>query len=311
MRAFWLSLGWLPAAICLRASIGGIGGLSSNYKPRSPHQEVVSFLEQTGRVSLARVGDHLASCGVSLPDGVRLADFIAQDDETFVLSGKQNNRQVALCHTTTQTALVQCVSETLAEHGPMRSAELKVKLTERGRSIPGLSTLLRRHNRTFAVEDGRVSLRAAPPVIASQGMPERVMRRLQALDLPAKVDDLDLSMAVREVFLCDLDNMAGWIEAVVSRAVEHGDAVLLLFCSTQHNPRLSASTAERMQALAAAGRLRLVTPVRDTKNAADFVLSFWVGWLHAQLHADATFVYAAIRFNVPDPSECVPRATPT
>ena len=30
--------------------------------------------------------------------------------------------------------------------------------------------------------------------------------------------------------------------------------------------------------------------VRDCANGADFVLSFWVGWLHARCAADARFV---------------------
>mmetsp|Transcript_37823 Transcript_37823/g.88506 ORF Transcript_37823/g.88506 Transcript_37823/m.88506 type:complete len:87 (-) Transcript_37823:500-760(-) len=35
---------------------------------------------------------------------------------------------------------------------------------------------------------------------------------------------------------------------------------------------------------------RLLSPVRDTKNAADFVLAFWVGWLHAELPQGTRFV---------------------
>ena len=48
-----------------------------------------------------------------------------------------------------------------------------------------------------------------------------------------------------------------------------------------------------MEALAAEGWLRLLRPLRDTKNAADFVMSFWVGWLHARLPAGAKFVLAS------------------
>ena len=44
-----------------------------------------------------------------------------------------------------------------------------------------------------------------------------------------------------------------------------------------------------MGRLSSAGRLRLVMPARDTKNAADFVMSFWMGWLHARAPAEAHF----------------------
>ena len=46
----------------------------------------------------------------------------------------------------------------LAETGPARTAALKLRLRERGRPIPGLLRLLRRHSATFSVERGVVSL---------------------------------------------------------------------------------------------------------------------------------------------------------
>ena len=52
---------------------------------------------------------------------------------------------------------------------------------------------------------------------------------------------------------------------------------------------VSAAAAGELTALSDAGWLRLLTPVRDTANAADFVLAFWVGWLHGQLPPGARF----------------------
>jgi hypothetical protein len=65
---------------------------------------------------------------------------------------------------------------------------------------------------------------------------------------------------------------------------------VLAFCGRTHNPRIAASVAQTMRDLSASGRLRLVMPARDTKNAADFVLSFWAGWLHAKVPPDTSFV---------------------
>ncbi len=69
------------------------------------------------------------------------------------------------------------------------------------------------------------------------------------------------------------------------------DAVLVLaFCARALNPRLSQRAAGSLQALAGRGLLRLLSPERDGANAADFVLAFWAGWLHAQLPDEARFV---------------------
>jgi len=81
------------------------------------------------------------------------------------------------------------------------------------------------------------------------------------------------------------------LEPCAAYAVHDGTAgcLVLGFCSTTHNPRISKVAAHTIEHLAAAGWLRILTPERDMKNAADFVLSFWVGWLHLWLPEGASF----------------------
>lgn len=95
--------------------------------------------------------------------------------------------------------------------------------------------------------------------------------------------------AVSQVIAIDMDNMAFVLERAVEHAHARPNVIVLAFCGRTHNPRLSADGAERTLLLASAGRLRLVMPARDTKNAADFVMSFWLGWLHARAPAAAHF----------------------
>ena len=81
---------------------------------------------------------------------------------------------------------------------------------------------------------------------------------------PAELPD---PSSEREVILIDMDNNAFALERSVARAAAaSGDVLVLAFSSTTHNPRLTADTAAHMTALAAAGRLRLLTPVRENAN---------------------------------------------
>lgn len=129
--------------------------------------------------------------------------------------------------------------------------------------------------------------------------------RLHALGLPSAITTAgggDSSgtpvstplASIREVILLDLDNRALLaFEAAARRALaaDAEESVLVLaFCSTHHNPRLPRPTADALVRLAEQGRLRVLTPLRDRPNAADFVLTFWVGWLHACTHPDCRFV---------------------
>uniref|UniRef100_A0A7S4C6N0 DUF218 domain-containing protein n=2 Tax=Chrysotila carterae TaxID=13221 RepID=A0A7S4C6N0_CHRCT len=75
------------------------------------------------------------------------------------------------------------------------------------------------------------------------------------------------------------------------RSGHEGCRTLVLgFCCTSHNPRLSKQGAEMCRELSDAGWLRLLAPIHDTKNAADFVMAFWAGWLHERLQLSTRFV---------------------
>ena len=245
--------------------------------------------------------------------------------DTLVLSGPPSGRKVGLVEDTTEMALVERVRAVLIEQGgPITTSELRVRLRAAGGFVPGLVSLLRAHESIFLVESGTVSLVHLPestrkasdyavgssPGNSSSGAALPV--RLQSLALPSFIThptgaDADNAhggggdtvaavqlAAVREVILLDLDNRAMLaLEAAAQRALaaDNGDEVLVLaFCSTHHNPRIPRLTADALSDLAGHGRLRLLTPQRDRANAADFVLAFWVGWLHANAHADARFV---------------------
>lgn len=255
-----------------------------------------TLLQERGRLSLAQVGEHLRSTGTALPgESPSLSAFVVAHPETFSLSGRPSHRLVALAQETTSAALVRTVAAVLQERGATSTSELKLRLSERGQKVPGLSTLLRRNHETFVVHEGMVSLRDGDGAVAAAA-PSPPMRRLLALDIPSSMspDELPDPASVREVVLIDMDNNAFALEPSVARAAEADGGVLVLaFSGTTHNPRVTADVATRMGTLAAAGRLRLLTPLRDAKNAADFVLSFWVGWLHARLPPDARFVLAS------------------
>ena len=271
--------------------------------PCSSHsalEAVRSLLQARGRVSLAQVGEHLRSTDTALPDdNLSLSTFVHAHPETFSLTGRPSHRMVALAEDTTSAALVRTVAAVLQERGATSTSELKLRLSERGQSIPGLSTLLRRNQDTFCVHEGTVTLRggvgddSALQLAAAASPP---LQRLLALGIPSSMspDELPDPTLVREVVLIDMDNNAFALEPSVARATAAGGGVLVLtFSSTTHNPRITSDTAARMTALASAGRLRLLTPVRDAKNAADFVLSFWVGWLHARLPLSSRIVLAS------------------
>jgi len=281
---------------------------------------VRELLEARGRLSLAQVGEHLRATETPLPEGIgSLTAFVEAHGDTFALSGRPSNRLVALAEDTTAAALVRTVAAVLRDQGATSTTELKLRLSERGQYVPGLSTLLRRHAETFVVRDGTVALReegeedGGGDDSSEGGHLPPPMRRLLSLAIPSSMapHELPAPAALREVLLIDMDNNAFALEQSVARATGaaaaaaaaaaadggdgggDGGVLVLAFAATTHNPRVTPAAAERMEALAAAGRLRLLTPVRDTKNAADFVLSFWVGWLHARLPPTARVVLAS------------------
>ena len=297
--------GWLVVLLASARMVVAASGRASGLRagpvwacaaaplPDAPSLAAVrALLEERGRCPLAEVGDELRREGL-LPEG-RLSAFVASCPE-LALTGRPSKRMVSLSSETTDAALVRTVAGVLAETGPARTAALKLRLRERGRPIPGLLRLLRRHSATFSVERGVVSLCDAGVRVARLADAAPPLMRLQKLALSDRMGGgaLPPPSAVREVILVDLDNKAFMLEACAAYAARDGfDAcgtLVLGFCATTHNPRLSAAAASELTALSDAGWLRLLTPVRDTANAADFVLAFWVGWLHGQLPPGARF----------------------
>lgn len=121
------------------------------------------LLETRGRCSLAEAGERLRAEGVDLPVGQSLSAF-AESRSELVLSGRPSNRQLSLARQTTASALVRFVAGVLSEMGGAASpAELKLRISERGRFVPGLAALLRAHTDTFEVADGVVALRGSLP----------------------------------------------------------------------------------------------------------------------------------------------------
>ena len=74
--------------------------------PKSPADSLYKLLADRDRCSLAEAGDLLRSAGVSLPKGVSLSKYV-ESQPGLVLKGTPSNRQVALVHRTTESALVR------------------------------------------------------------------------------------------------------------------------------------------------------------------------------------------------------------
>ena len=277
------------------------------------------LVSDRGRCTLAEIGDHLRETGVRLPANTKLSDLVLQHADEFRLSGPPNNRKVSRLADTTERAMLDTVQALLRQHGPMTSAELRRRLRERRKSIPGLVSLLQRHTGEFVVQRGAVWLVEQLPRADEEPLPDAVttsaaaaatgrepvneaatasaalpapLVRLHSLNLPAAMDEsgLESLQHLREVVLIDLDNRAFALEAATCYATCEPGTLVLTFCARGHNPRLSQLTASRAQALADGGRLRLLRPLRDGANAADFVLAFWAGWLHARVPEDTRFV---------------------
>ena len=258
------------------------------------------LLELRGRCSLAEAGEKLRSEGVVLPPGQSLSAFVDSCDG-FVLSGRPSNRQISLAGQTTASAMVTFVVDVLQQLGtPVSIRELKQRISERGRFVPGLAALLRSHEETFVLSNGLVGLREAGAETAlasaaSVTAPSRAMARLQSMELSGRISDGSLPPPedVTEVVIVDMDNKAFLLEPCAAYAARNGVAscstLVIGFCATTHNPRISPDVADQIRTLSDKSWLKVMMPVRDTKNAADFVCSFWAGWLHSSLPRKARF----------------------
>lgn len=259
---------------------------------------IVALLQKRGRYPLAQVGEHLRATGVQLPDSISLGDFVLSHSKVLSLSGPPNSKKVHIIGQSTADALAANIQEVLRTHGSMTTAELKLRLSERGGYVPALATLLRKRNETFSVIDGAVSLRrdsvTAHPLSGHRAKSRLLVQplvRLRSLKLSSSIDASLAANAVKasKVIAIDMDNKAFVLERAVQRAAQQSDVLVFAFSGRTHNPRLSAEGAKQVSHLSSLGRFRLLVPSRDTKNAADFVMSFWMGWLHAHLPAKAEF----------------------
>lgn len=258
-------------------------------------ESIRQLVTERGRCSLAEAGEHLRASSIELPSGVSLSELLSGSGGDLRLSGRPSHRLVSLATETTEAALVRLCASVVQEYGPIGATELKARLSERGRYVPGLRTLLRNNAGTFEVSDASVvSLRADADAGAAGPAPAPLVR-LRTLGLARGMDDLPPSDRIDEVIFCDMDNKASMLEPSAARASRRGPddecrTLVLAFSATTHNPRVSAGAAAQMSDLARRGWLRLLSPAYDTKNAADFVLTFWMGWLHRELPKSATFV---------------------
>ncbi len=298
-----LGHGWLQGCVLLMALT------HARAFPLPVLDAVKAALQARGtRCSLSEVGVMLQTAGVSLPDGMSLSEFVQQHPSELSLTGPPSHLKVGLVAETTETALVNAVRAVLLGQGAgasMSTSELRLRLREERRFIPSLVTVLRDHSDVFEVDAGTVRLvestRAAAdtaeddddgtsPSAPSAPSPRAPpLRRLHGLHLPSSMRSLAPLEWMVECTLIDLDNRAFALEAAVLSAAESEGTLVLAFCSSAHNPRLSLRAAEASASLASEGRLRLLTPLRDAPNAADFVLAFWAGWLHERLPDDAKF----------------------
>ena len=255
------------------------------------------LLADRGKVSLAEAGEALRRANLSLPEPHDSMSQYAASTPELVLSGRPSHRKLSLAADTTEAALVRLVVEVLRSYDEdsMPVQLLKQRISERGRFVPGLLALLRRHATDFDLGAGGVRLRptdgsaGAAPLSLVSSAPLAPMSRLRSLSLETEMtlESLPPPSCVDEVIVIDMDNKAFLLEPSAAYAARDGveccRTLVLGFCARSHNPRVSPAAAASLRALSSAGWLRLLSPQRDTANAADVVLAFWVGWLHAQL----------------------------
>ena len=274
----------LLTATFLTATLGL--SLPSTPAPSPAYRAVHDLLAERGKLPLAVLGALLQREGIALD--APLSQFVLDHDSTLRVSGRPSHRLVELRAQGKDAALVRHVVAALSEHDrPLSTAELRLRLRERRTYVPGLCKLLAAHNETFATSAGGVALRGAAAAADADGAATAAaaasLVRLRSLGLEeATLAPFD-GGAVGSAVLIDLDNAAAALEDAVARAAADETALVLAFCSPSHNPRVAAAAADQMRALRDAGRLRLLVPEAAAKNAADFVMAFWAGRLHAAL----------------------------
>lgn len=285
--------------------------------PRAPAalKEAYQFLENRDgeAYKVKDLFEHLKSKGIRLPDQFRnseegMVEFIDAQPELVIRKEQSKGfpQHVVLFKDTTACRLVRKIVAVLKEGGPASSSlEIGKRLKGHGQQVPGINKLVLNHADFFDLDDGSISLTdylQFTPDVASADVSDEslfpLFRELRTLDVPVNLElhqlpDLE---KIGEVLLLDLDCCAFALTPSVIHAWEAlDDNVLVLGFSTKtHDQKVTPEVGDRMEELAMRGRLRLFTPEKDVANAADFLLSFWVGWLHSRLSADAKFVIRTV-----------------
>jgi len=93
--------------------------------------------------------------------------------------------------------------------------------------------------------------------------------------------------SLSRVFLIDLDNCPGELLRIAGQADE---GVRVIGCHGAKEPTVSLGLVPRLAELLSSHRLQIVSMRQGGKNAADFGLTFWGGWLAGQLPPETEFV---------------------
>jgi hypothetical protein len=99
--------------------------------------------------------------------------------------------------------------------------------------------------------------------------------------------DIVVSPGISRVILIDLDNCPGELLRIVS---EVDDSVQVIGCHGVKEPHVAVGLVPRLAQLLSEQRLRIEAMNQGGKNAADFGLTFWGGWLAGQLPPETEFV---------------------
>lgn len=220
--------------------------------------------------------------------------------EHFLVRGPRNSKNLMdnlLCTIAVdETEVLKKVVRWLQEDGPvLRINDLKWRLKETEEDVRKLADVLRQYPDTFFVKHGRVKLLEGTDEVSADDHLDKVkLHLLLKSDLPSTMEDLPPLDTIREVILLDMNGHAHAIEPTVERAQDPG-TIVLGFADPEKKlkGKVLKRTARDIQKLAKAGRFRLLRPEAETKNAADFLLSFWVGWLHEKLPDYVPFVFAS------------------
>ena len=267
-------------ATLLTAALGL--SLPSTPAPSPAYRAVHDLLAERGKLPLAVLGAHLQREGIALD--APLSQFVLEHESTLRVSGRPSTGRLLRAQGK-DAALVRHVVAALSEHDRPLDGELRLRLRERhvcARPVRCWRRTTRRSPRRPAA--WRCAATLPPPTATAPPPPRPLPRRAAA---PLGVERATLAPfdggAVGSAVLIDLDNAAAALEDAVARAAADETTLVLAFCSPSHNPRVAAAAADQMRALRDAGRLRLLVPEAAAKNAADFVMAFWAGRLHAAL----------------------------